>query len=272
MRHIFPATQLITQSYSQIITKLPETLQYIYDLDWFPQNFINFQEIPSEIIQKLSIKHQNIDIKNYNAETHPFTCTNIPENTNISLEASPIENMDTLIQPQQPEKNMNETVDTDFNSTLLDDGTLFSSHTVNTLIDLEENDPDKNQKNNNHTNNNSTTDNTHNYQNHQQRQPVNSRELTQNSDPLNTTIPTLPNINTLLPRLHRQNSVHFDTDPIILNNSTQPTKGTYQKIQISPQQLVNIVRQLNSQNTKQNTNAPTPYYLHKRRQHKRTHL
>ena len=61
-------------------------------------------EIPSEIIQKLSNNHQNIEIKNYNAETHPFTCTNIPEKTNTSLEASPIENMDTLIHPQQSEK------------------------------------------------------------------------------------------------------------------------------------------------------------------------
>ena len=60
---------------------------------------------------------------------------------------------------------------------------------------------------------------------------------------------------------NRQNSVHFNTEPIILNNSTQPTQGTNQNIQITPQQLVNIVRQLNSQSTQQNTTAPTPYYL-----------
>ena len=53
----------------------------------------------------------------------PFTCTNITENTNTSVEVSPIEKMETIIH---------------FNSTLLDDGTLFSSHTVNTLIDRED--------------------------------------------------------------------------------------------------------------------------------------
>ena len=160
---------------------------------------------------------------------------------------------------------MNETTETDFNSSLLDDGTLFSSHTVNTLVDLEDNDQNNNQNNNKNNNNNNSTTNTtdsiHTYQNHQHRQPVNSTELTRNSDPLNTTIPILPNVNTPLPRLHRQNSVHFNTEPIIFNNSTQPTQGANQNIQISPQQLVNIVRKLNSQSTQQNTNALTPYYL-----------
>ena len=85
--------------------------------------------------------------------------------------------------------------------------------------------------------------------------------MTQNSILLNTTIPPLPDVNTPLPRLHRQNSVHFITQPIILKNSTQPTQGTNQSIQITPQQLLSIVRQLNSQNTKQITKVPTPYYL-----------
>ena len=209
---------------------------------------------PSELIQKLSINHQNFEIKNYNAETQPFTCTNIIENENNSLEVSPIEKMETIIQSQQSESRINETTETDLNSTLLDDGTLCSSHTVNTLIDLEDND-----QNNNTTTN--TTENTNIYQSHQHRQPVNSTELTKNSNPLNTTILPLPNVNTPLPRLHRQNSVHFNIQPIILNNSTQPTQGANQNIQITPQQLVNIVRQISSQNTKQSTNVPTPYYL-----------
>ena len=172
--------------------------------------------------------------------------------------------MDTVTHYQQSENRMNETTETDFNSTLLDDGTLFPSHTVNTLTDLENNYQNDKQNNYNNKNNNSTsntTDSTNIYQNHQNRKPVNSTEFTQNSDLLNTTIPLLPNINTLLPRLHRQNFVHFMTEPISLNNLTQPTHGTNQNIQITPQQLVNIVRQLNSQNTQQNTNAPTPYYL-----------
>ena len=149
---------------------------------------------------------------------------------------------------------------------MLDDGTLFSSHTVNPLTDLEENDQNNNQNNNNNNNNNNnsntnTTNSTHIYQRHQHRQPVNSTELTQNSDPLNTTIPILPNVNTPLHRLHRQNSVHFNTELMILNNSTQPTHGINQNIQITPQQLLNFDRPLNSQNTQQNTNALTPYYL-----------
>ena len=96
----------------------------------FPQNFVNIPEIPSETIQKLSINHHNIEIRNFNAETQTFTCTNIPENTKTSPEVSPIENMNTLIHSQQLENHMNETTETNFNSTLLDDGTLLSSHTV----------------------------------------------------------------------------------------------------------------------------------------------
>ena len=55
--------------------------------------------------------------------------------------------MDTINHSQQTESRINETTETDFNSTLLDDGTLFSSHTVNTLIDLEDNDQNNNQIN-----------------------------------------------------------------------------------------------------------------------------
>ena len=174
--------------------------------------------------------------------------------------------MVTLIHPQQSDTRMNETTETGFNSTLLDNGTLFSSHTVNTLNDLEDNDQNNNHKNNNSNNNinnatTNTTDHTQINQNRQHRQPVNSSELTQNPDTLTTTILILPNKNTPLPHLHRQNSVHVNTEPIILNNSTEPTHGTNQNFQITPQQLVNIVRQLNSQNAQQTTNAPTPYYL-----------
>ena len=127
--------------------------------------------MPSETIQKLSINHHNIEIRNYNAETQRFTCTNNPENINTSLDASPIENMDKLIYHQQLENRMNESTETYFNSTLLDGGTLFSSHTVNTLIDLEDKDQNNNKNNNdNNTNKNftsNTTDSTHIYQNHQ---------------------------------------------------------------------------------------------------------
>ena len=135
-RQIFAATKLIADTFPQILPKLSETLQYIYDPHWFPQNFVNIPEIPFETIQKLTINHHKKEIKNYNAETQPFTCKNISENTNTSLEASPIENMDTIIH-SQPDTHLYETTETDFNSTLLDDGTHFSSLTVKTLIDLK---------------------------------------------------------------------------------------------------------------------------------------
>ena len=107
--------------------------------------------------------------------------------------------MDNKIHSQQTDIGLIETTKTDFKSELLDDGTLFSSHTVNTLIDLESKDHNKNQNNNNNNITSNTTNNTHNYQNHQHRQPVNSTELTQNSDPLNTVVPTLPIMTTPLP-------------------------------------------------------------------------
>ena len=69
VRIIFPATKLKAETYPRIITKLPGTLPYIYDPNWFLQHFVNIKEIPSETIQKLSLNHQNIAIKNYNAET-----------------------------------------------------------------------------------------------------------------------------------------------------------------------------------------------------------
>ena len=100
-----------------------------------------FTEEPSEAIQKLNIGLYNIENKNINAKNQPFSSTNIPENINASLEASPIENMDIIILSQPMENNLNETTETYFNCTLLDDGTIFSSHTVNTpsIIGLDNN-------------------------------------------------------------------------------------------------------------------------------------
>ena len=166
VRHIFPATKKTAKIFPQILPRLPERLHYIYDLHWMPQNFISNPEIPSEIIQKLALNHHNIEIKNYNSETQAFTCTNIPENTNTSLEVSPIENMETIILSQQTDTRLNKTTETDFNSTLLDDRTIFSSHKVNTLIDLGNNDQINNE-NDNFNNTTNTTDNTHIYQNQQ---------------------------------------------------------------------------------------------------------
>ena len=260
LRHIFPATKQIAKAFSQIVPKLPVTLHYIYDPKWIPQNFINIPEKPSEINQKLAINDQSIEIKNYNAGNQPFTCTNIPKNTNTSLEASPTENMETIIHSKQTDTRLNETTEKDFNSTLIEDGTLFSSHAVHTLIDLENNEQNNNETDKLNVTTN-TTDNTHIYQNQQNRHTINSTELTQSSDPLNTTLPLLPNMNSSLPRLHRQSSVHSNTEPVTLINSTQQPQVANQNIQITPQQLVKIVRQLNSQNAQQTTNAPTHYFL-----------
>ena len=165
--------------------------------------------------------------------------------------------MKTIVHSQQTNTHITQTTETDFNSTLLDDGTLFSSHAVKTLIDLDTNDQ---QTIDNNNNTQTTIDITENHYK-QNRQPANSTALTQNSDPLNTALPQLPNINTPLPRLNRQHFVHYNTEPTILNNSTQPLLVNNQNLQITPQQFFNIVRQLSSQNTQQSTNAPTPYYL-----------
>ena len=67
--------------------------------------------------------------------------------------------MDTIIHSQPSENRMNETTETEFNSTLLDNETLFSSHTVNTLIDLGDIDQNNNQNNNNNNNNNNNSTN-----------------------------------------------------------------------------------------------------------------
>ena len=172
----------------------------------------------------------------------------------MSPEATSVENLDTIVHSQPTDTYTNV-----FNSTLLDDGTLFSSHTVNTLIDLEDQGQNTT-RNNNTTTATETNNNTNFYQNQQHRHPVNSTELTKNLDPLNRNLPTLPSVNTPLPSLQRQNSVYFISEPVILKNSRQPTLTNNQKIQFTPQQLVNLVRQPNSQNTQQ-ANAPTPYYL-----------
>ena len=179
VRHVFPTTKLITEAYPKLLSKIPEILHYIYNSNWFPQNNVNVTEVPSEIIQKLSIIHNNIEIKNYNAKNQPFTCTNLPKNTNTSLEASPIENMDTIIRSQPTDTCINEAAEADFNSPLLDDGTLFSSDTGNTLIGLADNGQMNNHNKNNNNVANGTSNNTNIYQNSQQRQPVNSIKLTQ---------------------------------------------------------------------------------------------
>ena len=79
--------------------QLPETLHWIYDPNWFQQNFIIITEVPLESIQKLSINQNNIEIKNYNAENLLFTFTHNTENVNI-FEASSIENLDTIFHSQ----------------------------------------------------------------------------------------------------------------------------------------------------------------------------
>ena len=143
--------------------------------------------------------------------------------------------MDTLVNSRTTDTNFRKTTDNNFNSTLLDDGTLFSFHTVNTLIDLENQDNNNisNKKNYNYTNSD-TTSNTNTYEDHKHCKLVNSTELTQKSDPLNTTLKPLLSVYTLLSRLQRLNSVQFNTEPVILKNSPQPTITNNQNIQLTP--------------------------------------
>ena len=129
--------------------------------------------------------------------------------------------------------NINKTTETDFFPHNQTTGTLFSSHTVKTLslIDLEKFN-NNNYNNNNHEIINDTTNNTNTYKNHRNRHFVNSTELAQNFYPLNTTPPLLPNIITTLPLLQGQQSVHFNTEPIIVNTSSQ-TASTNHNIQLA---------------------------------------
>ena len=123
--------------------------------------------------------------------------------------------------------NPSATTESDFNSTILDGGKLSSSHTENTLslIDLENNnnnnDKKNNKYNNNFNNNNKNTmNNTYNHENYRNQQPIKSIKLTQGSDQINTTLLFLTRVITPLPRLQRQNTVLFNTEPVFLNAST----------------------------------------------------
>ena len=136
------------------------------------------------------------------AETYPLLIST--RNTTLHLSFKPVS---TKFCNDHRSTIRNSTKIIDFNFTLIDDSTLFSLHTLNTLNDLEDNGRNNNQNIDNNNFTTYTTNNTIINQNCQHRQPVNSTELTKNSDPLNTTLPTLPNVNTHLPRLQRQNSV-----------------------------------------------------------------
>ena len=63
VRHIFPPTKLIAETKPELICKLPETLHYIYDPNWFPQSFVNITEVPPEVIRKLTINNNTIEKK-----------------------------------------------------------------------------------------------------------------------------------------------------------------------------------------------------------------
>ena len=84
---------------------------------------------------------------NYIAEKQPYTFTN---NRN---------NMDIIVNSQSMGSGLNETTGINFNSKLLDDGTLFSSYIANTLspIDLENNSNNNNDHNNSLNNTESTS-------------------------------------------------------------------------------------------------------------------
>ena len=82
--------------------QLPETLHCIYDPNWFPENCIFITEVPSEIIQKMKIDHENIKIINHNAKNQPSIFKNITENTNTSLEWSILQKRDSKVHHDGP--------------------------------------------------------------------------------------------------------------------------------------------------------------------------
>ena len=94
-----------------------------------------------------------LKLKNTTPKNQAVTFTNIAENIITSLEASPTGYIDTIVHSKSSNTNPNETKESDKNSKLLDDRTLFSSDTVNTLslIDLKKHNITKN--NNINTNN-----------------------------------------------------------------------------------------------------------------------
>ena len=85
--------------------------------------------------------------------------------------------------------------------------------------------------------------------------------MTQKLDSLNTTLTLLPNTNTPLPRLQIKYWVHFNIEPVTLNISIETITINNPIIQLTPQQLVNFVRQFNSENNQQPTIAHNFYYL-----------
>ena len=125
MIHIFSATKILVETRPQLMKTLTETLDYIYDVNWFPGSSVAIRDVASEVKQKLQIDHKNIEIQNHKAGSQPFICTYVRRNTNTSLETSPIDNLDTILYSQPKNSNINEATETDFNSTLLVDGTLF---------------------------------------------------------------------------------------------------------------------------------------------------
>ena len=99
--------------------------------------FLKISELSKKYYRKSSKKNwpKNIEIKNHNTENQLFTLTNIPDNTKTSLEASPTENLNTIDHSRPMETKFNETTEIDFNSTLLDDGTLsFISYRKHSLV------------------------------------------------------------------------------------------------------------------------------------------
>ena len=75
-------------------------------------------------------------------------------NKTTSLEASPTDGNLGAIKPTQPmETNPNVTIGTTFNSTIVNDRTLFSSHTINIVSLIHFQKKIYNKNNNNYENN-----------------------------------------------------------------------------------------------------------------------
>ena len=75
----------------------------------FREILLSSQMYPQEMYKKND--HKKIEIKNLNAENQSFIFTNLTENTNTSLEASLVENIDTIVHSRTMDSNLNANIE-----------------------------------------------------------------------------------------------------------------------------------------------------------------
>ena len=85
-------------------------------------------------MQKPQIDKQQITFRNHNVENSTFTVDDVTESTfSLEILTSGPQNFDSIFHTQHMDTNSKETNVTDFHSTLLQGGTMFLSHTFETM-------------------------------------------------------------------------------------------------------------------------------------------